>query len=105
MRAGAPEGGGVGPWGGEDEGYTAQLGALSLWSICGRSTRKFVSAYIPGAGGRSGPRSSRGLYDDPPCFYPEGGFSADYRRRDTGPKLQLRLVDRAGKIGSFVGRH
>ena len=35
----------------------------------------------------------------------EGGFSVDYRRRDTGPEPQLRPVDRAGKIGSSVVWH
>ena len=70
-----------------------------------QSAGEFVSAYIQGAGSRSGPGSSQGLYGDPPCFYPEGGFSADYRRRDTGSEPQLHLVDRAGKIWSSVVWH
>ena len=81
------------PWGEGGEGYTAPLGALPLWSVRDRSARQFVSVYIPGADSRSGPRSSRGLYDDPPCFYPEGGFSTNYRRGDTGLEPQLRPVD------------
>ena len=89
--------------GGGGEGYTALLGAVPSLSVLGRLARKFVSAYIPGVGSHSGYGSSRGLYDDPPYFYPEGGFSTDYRRRDTSPKPQLRPVDQAGKIGSSVG--
>ena len=81
------------------------LGAFSSRSVRGGSAGQFVSAYILGAGGRSGPGSSRGLYDDPPCFYREGGFSADYRRRYTGPKLQFRPVDRTGKIGDSFEWH
>ena len=79
------------------------LGAIPSWSVHSRSAKQFVSAYIPGASSRSGYGSSRGLYDDPPCLYPEGGFFADYQRRDTGPEQQLRPIDRAGKIGSSIG--
>ena len=55
------------------------LGAFPLWSVRGRSARQYISAHIPGAGSRSGLGSLRGLYGDPPYFYPEGGFSTDYR--------------------------
>ena len=94
---------GIDLWGGGGEGHTTLLGAISSWSFHGRSARQFISAHISGADSRSGYGYSRRLYDDPPCVYPEGGFSADYRRWDTSPEPQLRPVDRAGKIGSVVG--
>ena len=38
-QAGAPESGGIGPWGGGGERNIAPLGALSSWSVRGRSAR------------------------------------------------------------------
>ena len=55
------------------------LGAVPSWSILDRPAKKFLSGYISGTGSRSGYGSSRGLYGDPPCVYPKGGFFADYR--------------------------